>query len=96
MAYLFDRRFNTPDMWRGVLMRNLELLWREAHKFFMRGETVTHRFDPDMLGVWIGVGGTSRPVQLLRRIKDEAFRTFAFGDVKFDGTHYYWVHFRAM
>lgn len=95
MAYWFDRRFNPVDMWRGVVKRNIELLWRIAHEFFGAGERLSHRFDPDGLGVWVGVCGTRRPEELLRTIKKEVFRSFAFLGVTFDG-RMYWTHFRAM
>jgi len=95
MAYLYDRRLNPVDMWRGVVNRNTELLWRIAHQFFAPGEELAHRFDSDGLGVWVGVCSTTRPEALLQRINAEAFRSFGFLGVRFDGAMY-WTHFRAM
>ena len=79
----------------GVVKRNVELLWRIAHEFFRPGEMLTHRFDPDGLGVQVGVCNTGRPGELLRAINKEAFRNFAFLGVTFDG-RMSWTHFRAM
>jgi hypothetical protein len=94
MPYLGDWRLNPVEMWRDVVQRNIELLWRIAHTFFGTGEQLTHSIDPDGLGVWIGVRSTARPEGLLRRIQEETFRSFAFLGVRFDA-NVYW-HFRAM
>ena len=85
MAYFLDRRFNPVDMWQGFVKRNIDLLWRIAHEFFLPAEELTRCFDSDCLGIWVGVRSTERPEGLLRKIKKEAFPTFAFLGVTFDG-----------
>ena len=93
--YIFSKRFNAVEMWRGVVERNVELFQRIAHKVFLPGEICDWFFDPDRCGMWFAVRSTERPEELLSAIQREAFSTFAFLGVHFDGQQH-WTHFRAL
>jgi len=93
--YVYSERFEPVPMWRGVIERQAELFQRIAHKIFWPAEGYEAVFDEDGLGIWIGVYSTERPEPLLRSIQKEAFPSFAFLGVRFDGEKY-WTHFRAL
>lgn len=95
MAYLFSKRLNPVDQWRGVIERQLDLLRRIAHEIFWPGERGEWFVEQDGLGVWVKVDSTWRPEALLKEIKKQAFPTFGFLGVHFDGQSY-WTHFRAL
>jgi hypothetical protein len=88
-------RFDPIQNWRDVVYRNIELLQRIAHKILLPGERYDSYLDADGLGVWVAVTCTSRPEALLKTIEHEAFPTFGFLGVMFDGRNY-WTHFRAV
>lgn len=92
--YLSSPLFTWPEMWRGVINRNVELLSRIAHKLFLPNEQLATYVDADGLGVWVAVA-SRRPEALLREINKQAFRSFAFLGVRDDG-RCYWTHFRAL
>lgn len=95
MAYLYSQRLNPVDQSRGVVERQTDMLRRLAHEIFWSGEKCAMWLDADGCGVWIGVYGTWRPEALLREIKKQAFPSFGFLGVHFDG-QIYWTHFRAL
>jgi hypothetical protein len=86
--------FTQPEMWRGVVQRNIAQLRDTAYEFFLPGENLAVEPDSDGLGVDVIVT-SPRPEALLREINKRAFRNFAFQGIRLkDG--YYKTHFRAM
>lgn len=87
--------FTQAEMWRGVIQRNIDLLRDTAHEYFLRGENVAVDLDEDGLGLDVLVA-SQRPEELLREIKNRAFRSFAFQGVLLDENGWYKTRFRAM
>jgi hypothetical protein len=87
--------FDPVQSWRDVVKRNVELLQRIAHKILWPGERYDFYLDADGLGVWVAVTSTARPEALLKAVEREAFPTFGFLGMMFDGQNY-WTHFRAL
>ena len=87
--------FTQPEMWRGVVLRNIDLLRDTAHEYFSPGENVAVDLDDDGLGLDVLVA-SQRPEELLREIKKRVFRSFAFQGVCLDERGWYKTRFRAM
>jgi hypothetical protein len=82
------------EMWRGVVKRNVDLLWRTAQEFFRPGELLAVEIDPSGLDakVWVA---SPRSEELLREINKRTFRSFAFLGIHAQNV-WYWTHFQAM
>lgn len=93
--YLLDRRFNWPEMWRGVIRRSIDLLIRVGYKLLQPGESYAASVDSDGLGVQVAVV-SSRPEELLKAIKKEVFPSFAFLGMRTTDGQSFWTHFRAL
>jgi hypothetical protein len=91
--YMPDEPINLAEVFRGVIIRNVDLLHRVAHKLFGPGKPYWVWIDPDGLGAWIGVA-SSKPMEVLSAVQREAFRTFALAEVVPDG-ELSWTHFRV-
>lgn len=95
MSYVYSLAFTFENQWRGVIQRSAELLSRIAHGIFSPGEKYAVWLDADGLGAWVAVSNSKRPEALLRAVKQQAFPSFAFLGMMFDGERY-WTHFRAL
>jgi len=95
MAYVYSEAFKPENQWRGVVQRSSELLPRIAHGIFFPGERFSVWLDADGLGAWVAVWNTTRPEALLRAVKQQAFPSFGFLGMMFDGGRY-WTRFRAL
>ena len=93
--HYYDTRFNWPDMFRGIVARNIDLLYRIGPTLLRQGESCIPWIDADGLGARIVVV-SSRPDELLRTIKQEIFPTFEFLGTQTTNGKYFWTHFRAM
>lgn len=87
--------FTQPEMWRGVVKRNIDLLRDTAYEFFLPGEGLAIEPDADGLGVDVIVASL-QPEVLLKEINKRAFRNFAFRGIRLDENGWYRTHFRAM
>lgn len=61
--------------------------------FLRRDESGVYRYDPDGLGVWVGVHA-GNPEVVLKNIHRISFPTFEFSGTRTDQNGLCWTHFR--